>query len=822
MEKYRPDKIESKWQNIWKKTGLNRTVKSKKPKYYCLDMFPYPSGEGLHVGHWRGYVLSDVWSRYKRLQGYNILHPMGWDAFGLPAENDAVKKKIHPSENTPKNIAVMKRQLHEIGAMYDWSREIDSSNPEYYKWTQWIFLQLYKKGLAYKKEAPVNWCPSCKTVLANEQVVNGLCERCDSEVEKKNLAQWFFKITKYADNLLKDLDGLEWPEKVKIMQRNWIGKSIGAEIIFKIKDHKDKIPVYTTRPDTLFGATYVVLAPENPQVEKLTTSGHKKEVEKYIKKTRKESEIERLSETKEKTGVFTGSYAINPVNDKEIPIWIADYVLYSYGTGAIMCVPAHDERDFEFAKKFKLPIIEVISPTGRSSGKLKQAYVETGKIINSEKFNGMKSEKSKWEITKWLAKKKMAKKKTEYRLRDWLISRQRYWGAPIPIVYCEKCGEVPIPEKDLPIKLPKDVDFKPTGESPLTGCKKFVNTKCPKCKGKARRETDTMDTFVCSSWYYLRYASSKYKKGPFDKKEANYWLPVDQYVGGVEHAIMHLLYARFFTKFLHTIGWVKFKEPFLRLFNQGMVVYKGAKMSKSKGNVVSPDEMINKYGADTVRAYELFMGPPEQDVEWSDQGIAGCFRFLNKVWQFSSDVLKVKGEKPVLTSDSSQEVTEIKIEQATHKTIKKITEDLERFHFNTVISGLMEFVNSLSELNRKLPYKKAPRAYMRALENLVILLAPVAPHFAEEIWDRLGNKESVFEASWPKYDKKLIKEDMMILIVQVNGKVRDKIEEESGISEIRAKEVALKSVRVQKFIQGTKIKKIIYVPGRLVNIVTRK
>jgi len=810
MEKYQPWLIEPKWRRIWEKSKAHEvSPDSSKPKYYCLDMFPYPSGEGLHVGHWRGYVLSDVWARVKKMQGYNVLHPMGWDAFGLPAENAAIKTGLHPALHTQKAIANMKRQLQEIGAMFDWSREINTSSPEYYRWTQWMFLKLFENGLAYRRKAPANFCPSCKTVLANEQVINGLCERCDTKVTKKEFDQWFFKITAFAEDLLKDLEELAWPEKVKIMQKNWIGKSEGALIKFPISKTQFSIEVFTTRLDTIFGCTYLVLAPEHPLLESLKPLiKNWSRLKAYINQAKQKTEIERENLEREKTGLcLEGLKAINPFNQQEVPIWVADYVIGSYGTGAIMAVPAHDERDFEFAQKFKLPIVEVITKNGRPSSKLKKAYVDYGLLINSGEFSGLTSQEAQKKMIQWLSQRKLGGKKVVYRLRDWLISRQRYWGAPIPIIYCSQCGIVPVPEKDLPVLLPDLKDFKPTGtgQSPLAKSPEFVKTQCPKCQGPAQRETDTMDTFVCSSWYYLRYASPHYLKGPFDKKAVDFWLPVDQYVGGVEHAILHLLYARFLTKFLHQIGWVKFKEPFLSLFNQGMVVYQGAKMSKSKGNVVSPDEMVEQYGADTVRAYELFMGPPDQDVEWSDKGIRGCFRFLNRLWH-----LVLKEHQP--KSDYQDQ----KALAVLHKTIKKINEDLEAFHLNTVVSSLMELVNFLGQYEEEISQK----TWSTIIDKLILLLGPICPHLAEELWSKLGHQGSVFDQSWPSWDKRLIKEEKFVLVIQVNGKVRDKVEVSASLSEKEAKAMALASEKVQPFISQKKVKKIVYVPGRLVNLVT--
>ena len=801
---YNPQKIEKKWQRQWEKLKLFKTPdKSKKPKFYVLDMFPYPSAEGVHVGHLRGYTFSDLIAKKKTMEGFNCLHPMGWDAFGLPAENFAIKTGIHPAKLTKESITNIKKQLLSAGFGYDWEREICSCQPDYYKWTQWMFLQLYQAGLAYKKEAAVNFCPSCKTVLANEQVIEGRCERCSSLVEKKYLEQWFFKITDYAERLLNDLNKIDWPEKIKIMQRNWIGKSEGTEIEFKLTNYELGIKVFTTRVDTLFGCTYVVIAPEHPIIENLKFKiGNWKEIEKYVEKAKKKTEIERLAEDKEKTGIeLKWIKAINPVNNQEVPIFVADYVLMEYGTGVIMAVPAHDQRDFIFAKKHNLPIVEVIKSDDGKSSVEKDAFEEDGVLTNSGVFNGLSSAKAREEITKYLRKRNLGQTAIYYKLRDWLISRQRYWGAPIPIIYCPKCGEVPVPEKDLPVKLPEIKDFKPTGkgESPLAKSKKFVNLRCPKCGAASKRETDTLDTFVCSSWYFLRYIDPKNKKEPFGKLKVKNWLPVDLYIGGAEHATLHLLYARFFTKFLFDQKLIHFPEPFLKLFNQGIVYRQGAKMSKSKGNVVTPDHIIQKFGADTMRLYELFMGPADQATEWSDKGVIGCYRFLNKIWS-----LRQK------TVDKKQRTENRELERLIHKTIKKVTEDIESFRFNTAISALMILTNELEKENQ---------LSVISYQLLLKLLAPMAPHLSEELWQKLGNKKSIFLEKWPKYDSKLIKEEIVTLVIQVNGKVRDKIEVEAGISKEEAKKLALSREKVQKWIEGKEIKKVIFVPGKLINIV---
>jgi len=806
---YNPHVIEKKWQDKWEKSGLYKADdSSKKPKFYCLDMFPYPSGEGLHVGHWRGFVLSDVIARYQMLKGKNVLHPMGWDAFGLPAENTAIKNQIHPRLFTQKAIANFRKQLKQIGAMYNWSREINTSEPEYYQWTQWLFLQLYKNKLAYRKKAPVNWCPSCQTVLANEQVVGSKCERCESTVTKKDLTQWFFRITDFAEDLLKDLDELDWPERVKILQRNWIGKSEGALVKFKIDHSNQNIEVFTTRPDTLFGATFMVLAPEHPFIEKLKVqNSNVKIIDEYISKTRQESDIDREANEKEKTGVLTGAYAINPVNNQKIPIWIADYVLANYGTGACMCVPAHDQRDFEFAQKFDLPIIQVISQNDQQQ-KLKQAYTDEGMMINSDSYNGLKSSEAKKKITQDLAEKNIAKASVNYRLRDWLISRQRYWGAPIPIIYCQKCGEVAVPEKDLPIKLPEDIEFKPHGESPLKLSSKFLNTACPRCGGKAIRETDTMDTFVDSSWYYFRYTDPKNNKEFAGQMKINYWmgagLPtrsskseggVDFYVGGIEHAVLHLLYGRFISKALHKLKIINFNkngEPFQKLFNIGMIHLHGAKMSKSKGNIVSPDDLIDKYGTDALRGYELFIGPAELDSQWQALGISGVYRFLEKIWEVFNSKISNKTQK-----DSQ-------IEQ----TIKTVTEEIGSLKLNTTISHLMELFNYLKK------QKEISESYARKIN---ILLAPFFPHLAEELWKLQGNQESVFKESWPTYDKTLVKASTINLPIQVNGKTRKIIQINPEANQSEAQKLAEKEIT--QLLKGKAIKKVIFVPCRIINFV---
>lgn len=942
MKTYKPQEIEPKWQQFWEKEGLNKAIDfDKKKKFYCLDMFPYPSGDGLHVGHPEGYTATDIYSRYLRMNGYNILHPIGWDAFGLPAENYAIKNKIHPQKSTEKNIAHFKKQIQSLGFSYDWNREVNTSDPSYYKWTQWLFLELYKKGLAYQKTAPVNWCDSCQTVLAREQVIDGKCERCKNTVVQKELKQWFFKITDYAEELLTGLKKLDWPENIKLMQENWIGRSEGALIDFKAQDTSYKIQIFTTRPDTIFGATYLVLAPEHKLISKIKSKiSNISEVENYIQKTHKKTELQRSALEKEKTGVeLKGIKAINPANKKEIPIYIADYVLTTYGTGAIMAVPAHDQRDFEFAKKYNLPIKEVIIPkvidkhdppkdkvktifrksvqvilinpkngkvlalkwkkfpwttfitggirqneniieaakretleeTGYSNVKyvktlggpveshffashkgenrkahfsalifelindkqtkisdqekaihdcvwltwdelnkdnnikcaeyeiwLKRlkccdyAFTDKGILTNSGQFDGMDSEKASGAIIKLIG----GKKTVQYKLHDWLISRQRYWGAPIPIIYCDKCGIVPVPEKDLPVELPNDVDFRPTGESPLVRSKKFHNVKCPKCDSPARRESDTMDTFVDSSWYFLRYTDPKSQSQIANNKKRDYWLPVDLYVGGAEHAVMHLLYARFMTKVLRDLGYIKFAEPFLKLRNQGLILAPdGRKMSKSLGNVINPDDIVKQYGADTLRLYEMFMGPLEDAKPWDTKGIVGIKRFLDKVWKYSST--------------NNQAINENNIVDI-NLVVKKVTDDIKSLHFNTAISSMMIYINNA--LTGNITINKEEK------KIFTIILAPFAPHLAEEIWQNvLGNKKSIFLEQWPEY--KELKKSINIIVVQINGKVRAKIEAEFGIKQEQIEKIALDDPLVKKWINGKKIKKTIYISGKIFSIV---
>ena len=800
---YNHREIEEKWRKIWEEHPVN-VDDGKKEKYYCLDMFPYPSGNGLHVGHWRGYVISDVWSRYKIQQGYYLIHPMGWDAFGLPAENYAIKMGVHPAKSTAENIRNIKRQINQIAAVYDWDREVNTTDPEFYKWTQWIFVQMFKNGLAYEKEMPINWCPSCKTGLANEEVVNGVCERCGAEVTKKNLKQWMLRITKYADRLLADLDGLDWPEKVKKMQSDWIGKSYGAEVNFPIDGRNEQITVYTTRPDTLYGATFMVLAPEHALAADLASEEQKAAVEDYIYQASMKSSVDRLQD-KEKTGVFTGSYAINPMNQERIPIWLSDYVLADYGTGAIMCVPAHDDRDFAFATKFGIPIVQVIAKDGVAIENMTEAYTEAkGRMINSGDWNGQESSVLKQEAPHIIEKMGIGKATTNYKLRDWVFSRQRYWGEPIPIVHCPHCGAVPVPEEELPLLLPEVESYQPTGtgESPLADITEWVNTKCPVCGADAKRETNTMPQWAGSSWYFLRYVDNKNDKELVSREKANQYLPVDMYIGGVEHAVLHLLYSRFYTKFLYDIGVVDFEEPFHKLFNQGMITGKnGIKMSKSKGNVISPDDLVRDYGCDSLRLYELFVGPPELDSEWDDRGIDGVYRFIARFWKLVMD-----------NKDSKVQETR-QLRRVRNKLIYDITTRLESFSLNTVVSGFMEYNNTLINMAKNGGVDKA------TLETFVILLSPFAPHISEELYAQLGHTESVFTAGWPSYDEEAMKDDEKEIAVQINGKLKTVIKLPVDISKDDAITAAKEALGDK--LSGNIVKEI-YVPGRIVNIVVKK
>jgi leucyl-tRNA synthetase len=804
MEKYNPAKIEKKWQKKWQdeKTFETRDDSSGS-KFYALDMFPYPSGAGLHVGHPEGYIATDIMSRFRKMKfGDSVLHPMGFDSFGLPTENYAIKVGRNPKEITEENVKNFVRQLKMFGFSYDWDRMVKTSDPEYYRWTQWMFRELYKKGLAYKKEAPVNWCDGCQTVLAREQVVSGKCERCQGEVVQKNLSQWFFKTTAYAEELLADIDGLDWPEPIKSAQRNWIGKSEGAEVIFSIKESDDSLKVFTTRPDTLFGATFMVVAPEHPIIAKNKDKiSNFSEIEAYKKESQKKNELERTDLNKNKTGIeVSGLVAINPVNEEEIPVFVADYVMMNYGTGAIMAVPAHDERDFEFAKKYNIEIREVIS--GGNIDLEAFTELEKGKMVNSDFLNDMLPKEAKQKMIEWLEEKSLGRKQINYKLRDWLISRQRYWGAPIPIVYCPKCGEVLVEEKELPVMLPDDVDFQPTGESPLASSKSFHQVSCPICGETegVRRESDTMDTFVCSSWYFLRYADPHNSARPFDLEKIKKWLPVDLYVGGAEHAVLHLLYARFFTKALADLGHLDFREPFLRLRNQGMILAEdGRKMSKSLGNVVNPDEVVEKFGADTFRLYEMFMGPLEDSKPWDTHSIAGIKRFLDRTWNLQN-----------LLSEESTEKEEKAIKKVLHQTIKKVTSDIEEMKYNTAISQMMIFVNTV---------EKEKFITKEVLEKFITLLSPFAPHIAEEIWEKLSDEQETIDKTWPEHDETLIVDDELEIVVQVNGKIRDKMTIPADLPEDQVKEKALALENIEKWVAGQDIKKVIYVKGKLVSVV---
>ena len=803
--------VEQKWQARWEKTKLNSFDKkeTEKPKLYVLEMFSYPSGAKLHIGHWYNYGPTDSYARFKRMQGYNVFQPMGFDAFGLPAENYAIKTGIHPKDSTEKNIETMEKQLRAMGAMFDWSAEVKTCEENYYRWTQWMFLQLYKKGLAYRKEAPVNWCPSCNTVLANEQVQDGACERCGTQVVRKNLTQWFFKITEYAEELLTGLDTLDWPEKTKAMQRNWIGKSTGCEIEFECETG-DKLRVYTTRCDTVFGVTYVVLAPEHPLARKLTTEERRAEVENYIEYAAKASEIDRLSTAREKTGVFTGSYCTTPVNGKKIPVYLADYVLASYGTGAVMAVPAHDERDFAFATKYNLPIVKVIEKQG---GETELPFCDDGIVVGSVAFDGLIGEEAREAIAAHIAKLGKGGKKINYRLRDWLVSRQRYWGAPIPIVHCPACGAVPVPEKELPVKLPYDVEFKPDGKSPLAKHEKFMRATCPACGGEALRDPDTLDTFVCSSWYFLRYADAHNDAAPFDRETVDRLLPVDTYVGGAEHACMHLLYARFFTKALRDMGYLGFDEPFRRLVHQGVILGPdGNRMSKSHGNVVSPDEYVEKYGSDAFRLYLMFGFSYTEGGPWNDDGIKAIARFMDRIEKIALKILPSKDEK-----GGAYGAEEKALDYARNYAISRVAHDLEAFSFNTAIARIMEFLNAIYKYDG-LPVRN--NALLKAsVKDLLLLVAPCAPHFCEELWEQTGGKGSVFEQAYPKENPDALILDEKEYAVQINSKIvcRANLPANAANEEIEAKAIALPEVRER--IADKTVKKCVVVPGRLVNLI---
>lgn len=800
---YQPTTLEEKWRTYWKAHPPQIDPDGSAPKYYCLDMFPYPSGEGLHVGHWRGYTLSDVWSRYKTLQGYRVLHPMGWDAFGLPAENHAIRTGIHPAISTLANSAHFKQQLEETGAVYDWTREFSTSDPAFYQWTQYFFLQMFKRGLAYRREMPVNWCPECQTGLANEEVVGGVCDRCGAPTTLRNMEQWMLRITAYADELLTGLDQLDWPDKVKRMQRAWIGRRVGAEIHFVVADARDNptVTVFSTRPDTLFGATFLVLAPEHPLVDRVTRASERARVTAYVHQTRQKSARTRQIEAGQqtKTGVFTGAHALHPLSGKSLPIWIADYVLMDYGTGAIMAVPAHDERDFHFAKTFSLPIVPVVTDDGRASEGDPAVNTRPGILVNSQTFDGLRSDQAAAAITAELARLHKGASHVTYRMRDWVFSRQRYWGEPIPILHCDLCGLVPVPEEDLPVVLPDVERYRPTGTgaSPLAAIPQFVNTTCPACGGPARRETDTMPQWAGSSWYFLRYADPHNTQEPFSRTAVNRWLPVDMYVGGVEHAVLHLLYARFVTKVIRDLGLIDFDEPFLALFNQGMVLKDGTKMSKSKGNAVAPEPLVRQYGTDALRVYELFMGPPEDDAEWNPRGLVGVSRFLTKVWNLvTGEVDRLVPARTTLT-------------QHRHRLVATVTERLEGFRFNTVVSALMEYVNVLSI--------EAARGLDReSLETLVVVLAPLAPHLAEELHERLGHGSSVMQESWPTFDPRWLTNRTITLAVLVNGRVRGHLSVSPGASESEV--MPLARDLAEPWIPPGAAVRTIYVPDRLVNL----
>lgn len=821
-EKYNFSEIEKKWQNYWEENQCFKTEEDdSKKKYYCLEMFPYPSGK-IHMGHVRNYSIGDVVARFKKMDGYNVLHPMGWDSFGLPAENAAIKHGIHPNIWTWDNIDEMRSQLKQLGLSYDWDREVATCHPDYYKWMQWIFIQFYKRGLAYKKENPVNWCPSCQTVLANEQVVDGCCERCKSPVGKKNLSQWYLKITAYADRLLKNLDTLDgWPNKVKIMQKNWIGKSIGAEVEFKIKDSDETLTVFTTRVDTIYGTTYMVLAPEYPSVLSMVEgTEYEKPAKEYIEKVEHMNDIERTSTTNEKTGVFIGKYAINPFTKKEIPIYISDYVLMGYGTGAVMGVPAHDQRDFDFATKFGIDIIPVVDPGDPEIDldNLKEACAAEGTLINSGEFNGMNNKDAIEKFIELVEKEGIGKKTTNYRLRDWLISRQRYWGCPIPMIYCEDCGWVPEKEENLPVMLPTDVEFTGKGESPLTTSKTFVDTICPVCGKPAKREVDTMDTFLDSSWYFLRYCDPKNTNAPFDPKKVAYWMNVDQYIGGVEHAILHLMYSRFFQMAFYDMGLVNDEEPFRNLLTQGMVNKDGKKMSKSLGNVVSPEEIIKKYGADTARLFILFAAPPERELDWSDAGVEGSYRFLNRVYRL---VYEIKAKYPAIP-DAFEIKTEAdkSLNYTLNFAIKKVSEDVGgRFSFNTAISSIMELVNEMYK------YKESKEVNVgllgKATEDLILILSPFVPHICEEMWEHIGKTESVTVMRWPEYDESALVKDTVEVVVQINGKVKEKIMVASDADRPSLEKIALENEKIKALLEGKSVIKVVAVPGRLINIVVK-
>ncbi len=871
MNQYDFKTIEKKWQATWDREKTFRVTEDtsvpREKRAYCLEMFPYPSGKGLHVGHLKNYIPVDAYCRFRSMQGFAVLHPMGWDAFGQPAENEALDKGRNPREMVPEYAASYKRTLKLAGCSYDWDREINSSLPDYYKWTQWFFLLLYKKGLAYRATSPINWCPSCKTGLANEEVKEGRCWRCGTLVEKKPMPQWFFRITAYADRLLADLDKLDWSEGMKEMQRDWIGRSEGATVKFKIHNSNSQIEVYTTRPDTLFGATFMVLAPEHPLVGEITSPERRAEVEAYVKKVQGENEIERMAADRNKTGVFTGAQAVNPVNGQRIPVWIADYVLMGYGTGAIMSVPGHDQRDFEFAQKYGLPIIQVVSRDG-TKYELSRAEPDEGIAVNSGQYDGLTTSEFKKAVTEWLEEKGLGKHAVNYRLRDWLISRQRYWGAPIPVIHCEKCGEVPVPEKDLPVLLPEVKNYRPTGtgESPLAAIPEFVRAPCPKCGGQARRETDTMGGYACSSWYFFRFTDPRNEKEFASRKAIDYWMPVDLYAGGIEHARSHLLYARFWTKVLYDEGLVGFEEPFLRLKNQGsllaytpgrrpksegdgtadedrivdwivlrpeereaypkdQVIWRWARMSKSKGNVVTPDEIAERYGADSLRVYEMFVAPYEDDVQWTEEGIHGSFRFVVRVWRWLQAALPLYKNDWRAGLPQKPTADEKAVRRKLHQTIRKVGSDIAGFQFNTAVAALMELLNSIYDYapikNEALGQGLNPNVVSEIAQSLVLMMAPLTPHLGEEVWSQMGNKRTVYRAPWPECDERAAAEDEITIAVQVNGKLRDTICMPAGSGEEAIKKAALDRSKAAEHIRGKQVVKVVVVPGKLVNIVVK-
>ena len=865
---YNFTEIEAKWQRIWQEKQTFRTVLDKqKKKYYCLEMFPYPSGSGLHVGHLKNYVPTDAFCRYKSMQGYNVLHPMGWDAFGQPAENEAIRRGRNPRQMVPEYAATYRETLIKTGCSYDWEREINSSLPDYYKWTQWIFLLLFRKGLAYRATAPINWCPSCKTGLANEEVKDGRCWRCDTLIEKKPMPQWFFRITAYADRLLADLEKLDWSEGMKEMQRDWIGRSEGAEVDFAVAGNDLNIRVFTTRPDTLFGATFIVLAPEHPLLPQITTAERRSEVEAYIRKAQGESEIDRLNTERTKTGVFTGAYANNPVNGEKIPVWIADYVLMGYGTGAIMCVPGHDDRDFAFARKFGLPVVQVVSHDG-STYDLEAAEAAEGIAVNSGAWSGLPTIEFKKAIGRWLEEKGIGRPTVNYRLRDWLISRQRYWGAPIPIVHCAACGEVAVPEAQLPVLLPDVENYQPsgTGESPLATIPEFVATVCPVCGGAARRETDTMGGYACSSWYFLRFADVGNDKAFASRPALDYWLPVDLYTGGIEHARSHLLYARFWTKVLYDEGLLGFEEPFLRLLNQGsllamtpgrrprpqeenggnderivdwivlkhdereqvpadQIVWRWTRMSKSKGNVVTPDDMAKRFGADSLRVYEMFVAPFEDDVHWSEEGIHGSHRFVTRVWRWLQAALPFYRREWRDALPTEMSPAERGVRRKLHQTVRKVGVQIETFQFNTAVAAIMELLNEIyiyaPPERETLPENLNPAIVSELAETLTLLMAPFAPHLGEEIWQQLGGADTVCRASWPGFDPGQISEDMVNVMIQVNGKIKDKVSVALDCDQETVRQAAMQSEKIRSLLREREIVKMIFVKNKMLSIVCR-